>query len=80
MGAIVGGIFLFVLGAIVTFALEIQIPGIESTTLGYILMGAGVVLFLVGLVVSLSSRRTVVSTRSDANGTVSERRDPPREV
>ena len=36
------GIVLIVLGAILAFALNIDIPGIEDDTLGYILMVAGV--------------------------------------
>lgn len=77
MGAIVGGIILFVLGAIVRFALEIDLPGVDGGTLGIILMVAGVVLFLVGLLLMLRSRKTVVSTQSAPDRTVSERRDPP---
>lgn len=80
MGAIVGGIILFVLGAIISFALEVNIPGMESGTLGIILMVAGVILFLVGLLLSLKSRRTVVNTQSAPGHTVSERRDPPAQV
>lgn len=77
MGAIVGGIILFVLGAIARFALEFDLPGFDSGMLGTILMVAGAVLFLVGLLLALKSRRTVVSTQSSPNGSVSERRDPP---
>lgn len=77
MGAIVGGIILFVLGAIFQFAIEVDIPGIEASTLGVILMVAGAVLFVVGLLLTLRSRRTVVSHHRDAHGSVSERRDPP---
>ncbi len=77
MGAIVGGIILFVLGAIARFALEIDLPGVDSGMLGTILMVAGGVLFLVGLLLMLRSRRTVVNTQSAPGHTVSERRDPP---
>lgn len=77
MGAIVGGIILFVLGAISRFALEIDLPGVDPGMLGTILMVAGAVLFLVGLLLALRSRRTVVNTRSAPGSTVSERRDPP---
>ena len=80
MGAIVGGVILVVIGAIITYALKIDLPGIDGSTLGMILMVAGVVLFLVGLLLALKSRRTVVSTRNDPNYTVSERRDPPADV
>lgn len=80
MGAIVGGIILFVIGAVISFALEISIPGMESGTLGIILMVAGAVLFLVGLLLTLKSRRTVVNTQSTPGHTVSERRDPPTQL
>ena len=80
MGAIVGGIILFVLGAISRFALEFDLPGVDASMLGTILMVAGAVLFVVGLVLTLRSRRTVVATRQDADGAVSERRDPPPTV
>lgn len=80
MGAIVGGIILFVLGAISRFALEFDLPGIDAAMLGTILMVAGAVLFVVGLLLALRSRRTVVATRRDAADAVSERRDPPPTV
>lgn len=77
MGAIVGGIILFVLGAIARFALEFDMPGIDSAMLGTILMVAGAVLFVVGLLLMLRSRKTVVSTQNGPGGSVSERGDPP---
>lgn len=80
MGAIVGGIILFVLGAIARFALEIDMPGVDSAMLGTILMVAGAVLFLVGLLLMLRSRKTVVDTRNAPGHSVSERRDPPPNV
>lgn len=80
MGAIVGGIILFILGAIVRFALEVDLPGLESTTLGAILMVGGAVLFVVGLLLMLRSRKTVVNTQNAPGHSVSERRDPPPTV
>ena len=80
MGAIVGGIILFILGAIVRFALEIDLPGLESGTLGTILMVGGAVLFVVGLLLMLKSRKTVVNSQSATGHSVSERRDPPPTV
>jgi|GEM_PF-2477888 len=80
MGAIVGGIILFVLGAIARFALEIDMPGVDSAMLGTILMVAGAVLFLVGLLLMLRSRKTVVDTQNAPGHSVSERRDPPPNV
>jgi len=48
MGYIGGGVVLVVLGAILMYAVEISIPGIDSNTLAVILMVAGVVLFVIG--------------------------------
>ena len=42
MGKLGAGITLLVVGAILTFALTIDIPGIGKDTLGIILMAAGV--------------------------------------
>lgn len=40
------GIVLIVIGAILSFALEVNIPGISDNILGYILIAAGVVAIL----------------------------------
>ncbi|MCL6421819.1 hypothetical protein Bequi_00215 [Brachybacterium sp. JHP9] len=76
MGAIVGGIILFVIGAICRFALEVDLPFVAGGTLGTILMVGGGVLFLVGLLLMLAGRRTTVTARQDPSGYVAERRDP----
>ena len=80
MGAIVGGIILFVIGASISCALEISLPGVDASVLGTILMVAGAVLFVVGLLLALRSRRTVVAHRTDPHGSVRERRAPPPSV
>ena len=56
MGYIGGGVVLVVLGAILMYAVEISIPGIASNTLAVILMVAGVVLFVIGLLFAMRSR------------------------
>ena len=56
MGYIGGGVVLVVLGAILMYAVEISIPGIDSNTLAVILMVAGVVLFVIGLLFAMRSR------------------------
>ena len=81
-----GSIFLLALGAILAFAVNAQVSGIDINVVGYVLMLAG----LVGLIVTIwfwnSRRRTVVQEsrpvmRSD--GQVVEeyrtvrREDPP---
>ncbi|MEH6621688.1 MULTISPECIES: hypothetical protein [Dietzia] len=56
MGYIGGGVVLVVLGAVLMYAVEISIPGIDSNTLAVILMVAGVVLFVIGLLFAMRSR------------------------
>jgi membrane-bound ClpP family serine protease len=58
------GIALFVVGAILAFALNIQLAGIDLRTIGYILMVAGVVVFVIGLVLQTRKRQSVSTTRT----------------
>lgn len=60
------GVVLFVIGAILAFALNIDVGWADLTMIGYILMGAGVVAFIVGLLLMARRRRTDVVTRTDA--------------
>lgn len=57
-----GSIALIVIGAILAFAVEFDIAGIDINIIGYILMLAGAVGALLGLV-TRGSRRTVVRER-----------------
>jgi hypothetical protein len=76
-----GSIFLLALGAILAFAVNANISGIDINIVGWVLMAAG----LIGLIITIwfwnSRRRTVVApTRPVARGDgyVSEyREDPP---
>ena len=61
MGYIGGGVVLVVIGAILMYAVEVNIPGIDSNTLAVILMVAGVVLFVIGLLFAMRSRSRRVS-------------------
>ncbi|KQV24497.1 MULTISPECIES: DUF6458 family protein [unclassified Microcella] len=54
------GIFMFALGAILAFAVNVSLDWIELSTIGYILMVAGVVTVIIGVV--LMSRRRTTST------------------
>jgi membrane-bound ClpP family serine protease len=54
------GIFLFALGAILAFAVNVSLDWIELSTIGYILMIAGVITVIIGVI--LLSRRRSVST------------------
>lgn len=58
------GIALFVIGAILTFALNFQTGFINLDLVGYILMAAGVVIFVIGLVLATRKRQSVNTVRS----------------
>ncbi|SDK84709.1 hypothetical protein E3T54_02525 [Cryobacterium sp. Sr8] len=58
------GIFLFVVGAILVFALNVSVDVINLDLVGYILMGAGAVITILGLVLMTRKRSSVVTTRS----------------
>ena len=70
-----GGILLFVIGAILAFAIDVDIPGIEDNTLGYILMLAGILVTALSLALTRRSHRSVAVTRDEAGReAVTERR------
>lgn len=52
------GIFLAVVGLVLMFAIDVNIPGIEDNTLGLILLIAGIVGIAVGLIASRNATRT----------------------
>ena len=60
------GVVLFVIGAILAFAVHVQTAFISLQTAGYILMVAGIVVFLIGLVLMLRGRRVVTTTSAAA--------------
>ncbi|MBX3098901.1 MAG: hypothetical protein KF761_04920 [Salinibacterium sp.] len=71
------GIVLFVIGAILTFAVNLENSYVNLDLVGYILMGAGFVVFVIGLVLMMRKRQSVTTVTSgvDSNGgSVSERR------
>jgi protein-S-isoprenylcysteine O-methyltransferase Ste14 len=61
------GVVLFVIGAILAFAVRVQVSFISLSTAGYILMVAGVVVFLIGLALAIRGRRTVTTARTTAD-------------
>ncbi len=79
-----GGIALIVIGAVLSFALDVQVAWLDIKLVGYILMAAGAVVLIFGIVM-LARRRTSVSTTRSAvdpvNGTQVTQRtnesDPP---
>ena len=71
------GIVLFVIGAILTVAVNLEAEVVNLDLIGYILMGAGLVVFVIGLVLMMRKRQSVTTVRSgvDADGVgVTERR------
>ena len=64
------GVVLFVIGAILAFAVNVQLDWINLQLIGYILMGAGVVVFIIGLILLMRrrSRQSVTRTAVDPVG------------
>jgi hypothetical protein len=61
------GIVLFVIGAILAFALHIDVGWVDLPLVGYILMAAGVVVFIVGLVFLMRRRRTIATSHTSVD-------------
>lgn len=73
-------IFLIALGAILTFALNASLGGLDLDVVGWILMGAGVLGLIMTTVIWGNRRRAVVTTTEPTEyRRVEERRDiaPP---
>lgn len=72
------GIVLFVIGAVLTFALNVQLDWIDLDLVGYLLMGAGVVVLIIGLVLMMRKRQSVTTVHSGVDpasgAAVTERR------
>ena len=75
-----GSIVLMILGAILYFAVEVSIAGIEITTIGLILMVGGVIGLIVGLILRTAGARRAPVRRErvveEPRGRVVEERDP----
>ncbi len=67
------GIALFVIGAILVFATDIQLDWINLDVVGYILMIAGIVGVLLGVVLMMRRRQTLSTTRSAVDPATGER-------
>ena len=62
------GIVLFVIGAILTFAVNVDLGGaINLDLIGYILMGAGAIVFIIGLVLMFRKRQSVTTVQNGVN-------------
>ena len=67
------GAVLFVIGAILAFAVHVSVGFINLSTVGIILMVAGVVVFVVGLALALRGRRSVTTSRTGVDAVSGER-------
>lgn len=66
------GIVLIVIGAILAFALNVEVEWADLDLIGYILMGAGALVFLIGLILLARRRRTDVVTRTAVDPSAGE--------
>lgn len=55
---------MFVIGAVLTFALNVQLDWIDLDLVGYLFMGAGVIVFIIGLVLMMRRRSSVTTVSS----------------
>jgi membrane-bound ClpP family serine protease len=67
------GIVLFVIGAVLAFALNFQVSWVDLHLIGYILMAAGVVGIIVGIVLLTRRRQSIDTTRSAVDPVSGER-------
>ncbi|MBW4094555.1 MAG: hypothetical protein HIU81_03745 [Acidobacteria bacterium] len=58
------GVVLFVIGAILRFAVNVQVAWVNLQLIGDILMVAGVVVFILGLIFTFRARRSVSTRRT----------------
>ncbi len=58
------GIFLFVVGAILTFALNFTVDWVNLDMVGYLLMGAGFVVTIIGVALLVRRRQSTVTERT----------------
>ncbi|MDQ1216129.1 DUF6458 family protein [Microbacterium arborescens] len=58
------GIALFVIGAILAFAVNVEVEWANLDLIGYILMGAGALIFLIGLILMVRRRQTETVSRT----------------
>ncbi len=77
---------MFVVGAVLAFAVNLENSFIDLDMVGYLLMGAGFIVFVLGLIFMMRKRQSVTTVQSgvDATGAaVTERRTsstPPNDV
>ena len=67
------GIVLFAIGAILAFAVNVTVDWVDLDMVGYILMAAGAVVFVLGLVLMMRRRRTDTVSRTAVDPAAGER-------
>lgn len=67
------GIVLMVIGAILTFALNVETSVIDLDLVGYIFLAAGAITFIIGIALLLRRRQSVTTTRAGADPVSGER-------
>lgn len=67
------GIAMFVIGAILTFALNFETGWVNLDLIGYILMAAGVITVIIGLVLMMRRRSAVTTSRTGVDPVSGER-------
>lgn len=58
------GIFLFIVGAVLRFALRVSVSWINLELVGDLLMGAGVVVAIIGIVLLVRKRSSVTTVHT----------------
>lgn len=67
------GIVLIVIGAILTYALNITVDWIDLQLVGYILMAAGAVVVVIGIVLLARRRRSIATSRTTVDPATGDR-------
>jgi hypothetical protein len=67
------GIFLVVVGAILAFALNVQVSWVDLHLVGYILMVAGVIGIIVGIILITRRRTSIATTRTAVDPATGDR-------
>lgn len=67
------GILLFAIGAILAFAVNVEVGWADLDMIGYILMGAGAVVFVIGLILLMRRRQSESVTRTAVDPAAGER-------
>jgi uncharacterized membrane protein len=61
------GIFLFIVGAIIAFALNFDVEWVDMNIVGYLFMAGGALVFFISLVKVFKKRSTTIKSQSEIN-------------